>query len=99
VAEPQRRLPFGNPADAPGAVVKIWKYGGTARAAVFIGAVALVVSVAVGVLVGVAGDHHVADWHVYGLIAGCLAGFVFFLAVLAGYLFYRGGPGPPKEDG
>jgi len=99
MAGPQRRLLIGNPADAPAAIRKIWSYGGPARAAVLIDAVALVISLAVGVLVGIAGNHHVADRHVYGLVAGCLAGFVLFLVVLAGYLFYRGGPGHPKGDG
>jgi hypothetical protein len=96
MTSPKRRLPVGNPAKAPAVYGSLWKRGGAARAGVAAWLISFIVALSVGVLIGVARDHHFADRRLFGSMAAGLGGLAVCLVLLGTYLAYRGTGGFPR---
>jgi hypothetical protein len=92
----QRRIPVGNPADAPAVFGSLGKQGNAARAGVVVWLISFVVALSVGVLFGVAGSHHGADKRMFDWMTVALGGVVICLVPLGTYLAYRGTGGFPR---
>jgi hypothetical protein len=85
-----------NPSSAPAVFIQLWKRGGAAPAGVATWLMALVVAVTVGVLIGVATNHHIENRHIFGSIAVGVGVLAFCLVLFGGYLTYRGTGGYPR---
>lgn len=90
--DPKRRLPLGNPAEAPSVILKWWRSGRLGRAAVTAYGSAVILGLGLGILIGMVTDPHWTDksslrWAIFGL----LGVGIFCLILLGGFLLYLAG--------